>query len=62
MKRVEMVKEREIDREIERKRVKERIDAAGDDESGWSQRRNCGKLKRGQIEINSRVTKPQLKY
>jgi len=34
------------------------------DESGvvWSQRKNCGKLKRGQIEINSRVTKPRLKY
>lgn len=38
----------------------------GERGSGWrgteSQSRSCGKLKRGQIEINSRVTKPRLKY
>lgn len=28
----------------------------------WAVAEDCRKLKRGQIEINSRVTKPRLKY
>lgn len=44
-------------------RMKRAEAASARDESGWSAaEENCGKLKRGQIEINSRVTKPRLKY